>query len=154
MTRLLAFLLFAVLVLAVTDSATRVSSHDVVHRVTAGSVPVVEHPSPAVSALPQQTVRSDRHRTPHRCNNRHWRRSLTADERWVDWRESRLNPRAVEPSTRAFGLGQLLPSTYRNLGLPMSAAPCQEIKAQRRYAKARYGNFRRARAWWEANGWW
>lgn len=94
------------------------------------------------------------HETAPSCTASNWRSTLSPVERWIDWHESRLDPTAVEPTTGAFGLGQLLPSTYVALGLPMSANPCSEIAAQRAYMRERYGNWRNAKTHWLEVSWW
>lgn len=108
---------------------------------------------------PSRTVRTSPHRTHPSsrptCTDNNWLQRLTPDERWIDERESTLNPTAREPSTGAYGLGQLLPSTYALLGLPMSASPCAQIVAQRAYLDRHYGgSWTAARTHWEVNRWW
>lgn len=70
--------------------------------------------------------------------------------------ESNLDPTPndVNPSSGARGLGQLLPSTYADLGLQPSWAPCDEIVAQRKYMEGRYHTWAAARAFWEEHSWW
>lgn len=76
---------------------------------------------------------------------------MSQDEIWIDTRESTMNPDAVNSSSGALGLGQLLPQTYRNLGLPISYNPCDELGAQRKYIAERYGSTASARSFWERN---
>lgn len=83
-----------------------------------------------------------------------WQASLGADERWIYERESGMDPHNVNPSSGAFGLGQLLASTYADLGMSMSSDPCSEIAAARAYMRARYGSWSNARGFWEAHSWW
>ena len=109
-----------------------------------------------VAASPASTshdVRAHLHRAP-RCTDAHWRRFLGPDERWIDRHESGVDPTQIEPSTGAYGLGQLLASTYRDLGLVESPSPCAEIAAQRAYMAERYGSFAHAKAHELAVGWW
>lgn len=87
------------------------------------------------------------------CTAGNWRSLLAPDELWIDTRESHVNPRAQNPSG-ALGLGQLLPSTYRDLGLVVSWDPCDEIHAQRAYMRDRYKTWAAARAWWANHRWW
>lgn len=113
------------------------------------AVPVVHlvAPAPARAARAVTVVTSG-------CSDGDWRYALAVDERWIDERESQLDPENVNSSSGAFGLGQLLPSTYRSYGLTMSHSPCAEISAQRTYMHSRYGSWSNARAFWESHSWW
>lgn len=91
------------------------------------------------------------------CTDANWRWQLGADERWIDEHESPgliTGPSGVNPSSGAMGLGQLLRSTYRDLGITPSFDPCDEITAQRAYMRGRYGSWSQARSFWEAHRWW
>lgn len=92
---------------------------------------------------------------PSACSSS-WLASLGTDERWIDQRESGLDPtpRDVNPRSGAMGLGQLLRSTYADLGLVPDFNPCHEIAAQRAYMRGRYGSWSNARAFWENHHWW
>ena len=85
-----------------------------------------------------------------------WRASLGADEAWIYERESGMDPTPadVNPSSGARGLGQLLDSTYADLGMVPDWDPCHEIAAARAYMRGRYGSWSNARAFWEAHSWW
>lgn len=90
------------------------------------------------------------------CTAGNWRSVLGVDERWIDERESGLDPTPndVNPSSGAMGLGQLLRSTYADLGLQPSFDPCEEIAAQRAYMRGRYRSWSNARAFWQGHNWW
>lgn len=85
-----------------------------------------------------------------------WRASLGTDEAWIYQHESGMDPTPndVNPQSGARGLGQLLPSTYRNLGIPADWDPCHERDAARVYMHERYHSWSNARSFWEANRWW
>lgn len=78
---------------------------------------------------------------------------MTWQEVWIDTRESGMDPRNVNSSSGALGLGQLLPSTYRDLGLPISYDPCSELRAERLYMHERYGSEDAAVAFWREHDW-
>lgn len=65
-----------------------------------------------------------------------------------------MDPNSQNRSTGARGLGQLLDSTYRSLGMVPDWNPCHEIDAQRAYMRERYGSWSAARGWWEGHSWW
>lgn len=150
MTRLLAVLVATVLVVAV--AAVLGSSPGTVPPVRVPVAVRVVEPSPASMGAPPRV--HDRRSHPHRCTDRNWRTFLHPAERFIDWQESRLDPTAVEPSTGAFGIGQLKPQTYRILGLPMSTAPCDQIAADLAYMRRHYGNWHLAAAHERRWNWW
>lgn len=88
------------------------------------------------------------------CGTGNWAGLLDPDERWIDEHESGLDPTSVNSSSGAYGLGQLLPSTYADLGLPMSSNPCDQMRAQEAYMRDRYGTWSAARAFWQVHRWW
>lgn len=71
---------------------------------------------------------------------------MTVDEVWIDTRESGLDPTAVNPSSGAWGLGQL--TSY-----PHTLDPCLQLRYQREYIAGRYGTEGAAVAFWQAHGW-
>lgn len=88
------------------------------------------------------------------CTAANWRTLLGPIERWIDYRESGLDPTEVQPDTQAMGLGQLEPGTYTAIGLTPSFDPCAEIHAQRVYMLERYGSWGNAQAHWLTYLWW
>jgi hypothetical protein len=159
MTRLTAFSAFfiaAIFFLSVSVAAARTGHHTNTAAVVVGPSTAAVSTARAFTAPKPVTKPLLRHRGPRRatCTDQHWKRSLLPAERWIDRRESGLNPASREPTTGAYGLGQLLPSTYRNLGLVMSASPCDQIEAQRAYMAERYGTWGNALAHWRRWSWW
>jgi hypothetical protein len=59
---------------------------------------------------------------------------------WIFYQESRLNPKAKNPNSSAKGIGQLLDSTYKNIGLKHSADPIAQVVASIAYISERYGS--------------
>jgi hypothetical protein len=69
---------------------------------------------------------------------------LTADQfKCLDYvliHESHWNPLAKNPSTHARGIGQLLASTYRNIGMKYSTDPRSQLIATLAYISRWYGS--------------
>ena len=59
---------------------------------------------------------------------------------WIFNKESHLNPKAKNPTSTAKGVGQLLESTYRNIGLKHSADPLAQVVASIAYISRHYGS--------------
>jgi len=59
---------------------------------------------------------------------------------WIFNKESHLNPKAQNPNSSAKGVGQLLESTYRNIGLKHSADPLAQVVASIAYISRHYGS--------------
>jgi len=59
---------------------------------------------------------------------------------WIFNKESHINPKAKNPSSSAKGIGQLLESTYRNIGLKHSADPLAQVVASIAYISRHYGS--------------
>jgi septal ring factor EnvC (AmiA/AmiB activator) len=76
-------------------------------------------------------------------------------ERWIIMRESSGDPTADNPTSTAFGLGQLLlGNRILYLGQGYATTDCgRQLWAFRAYVRDRYGTAERARAFWQANGW-
>jgi peptidoglycan hydrolase CwlO-like protein len=101
----------------------------------------------------QQTAanQSGQRRTGTKCNL-----SGTSDaEYWIIMRESGGDPTAANPSSTAFGLGQLLLDLrQRLLGADYDTIDCgKQLYAFRAYVKERYGTAENAKAFWIAHGW-
>jgi septal ring factor EnvC (AmiA/AmiB activator) len=79
----------------------------------------------------------------------------SAAERWILLRESSGDPTADNPTSTAFGLGQLLlGNRILYLGRDYATTDCgRQLWAFRAYVRDRYGTAERARAFWQANGW-
>src|SRR5215212_4447429 len=79
----------------------------------------------------------------------------SAAERWIILRESSGDPTADNPASTAFGLGQLLlGNRILYLGREYATTDCgRQLWAFRAYVRDRYWTAERARAFWQANGW-
>jgi septal ring factor EnvC (AmiA/AmiB activator) len=79
----------------------------------------------------------------------------SAAERWIIMRESSGDPTADNPTSTAFGLGQLLlGNRILYLGRDYATIDCgRQLWAFRAYVRDRYGTAERAKAFWQANGW-
>ena len=79
----------------------------------------------------------------------------SAAERWIIMRESSGFPTADNPTSTAFGLGQLLlGNRILYLGQAYATTDCgRQLWAFRAYVRDRYGTAARAKAFWQANGW-
>ena len=76
-------------------------------------------------------------------------------EYWIIMRESSGFPTADNPTSTAFGLGQLLlGNRILYLGQAYATTDCgRQLWAFRAYVGDRYGTAARAKAFWQANGW-
>jgi septal ring factor EnvC (AmiA/AmiB activator) len=76
-------------------------------------------------------------------------------ERWIILHESSGDPTADNPASTAFGLGQLLlGNRILYLGEDYATTDCgRQLWAFRAYVQDRYGTAARAKAFWQANGW-
>ena len=76
-------------------------------------------------------------------------------ERWIVMEESSGYPTADSPTSTAFGLGQLLlGNRILYLGQDYATTDCgRQLWAFRTYVRDRYGTAERAKAFWQANGW-
>lgn len=61
--------------------------------------------------------------------------------------ESHFNPKAKNPRSSAIGVGQLLESTYRNIGLVHSGDPLAQVVASIAYISRHYGSSGTCAAW-------
>ena len=62
-------------------------------------------------------------------------------------KESAWNPKAKNPTSSAKGIGQLLDSTYRNLGMKHSQAGVPQLVATLAYIGRKYGSSGPCGAW-------
>lgn len=72
---------------------------------------------------------------------------------WIFNKESHINPKAKNKHSSAKGVGQLLESTYKNIGLKHSADPLAQVVASIAYISRRYGTGGacKAKAFWLKN---
>src|SRR5699024_1422829 len=84
-----------------------------------------------------------------------WSGQQWEDAKWIIGKESGWNPTAVNPSSGAFGLFQLNPSsgTLQQYLPDRNPDPAVQANAGARYIKDRYGDPTAARRFWEANQW-
>jgi hypothetical protein len=80
---------------------------------------------------------------------------ISAAEHWIILRESSGDPTADNPTSTAFGLGQLLlGNRILYLGRDYATIDCgRQLWAFRAHVRDRYGTAARAKAFWQANGW-
>jgi len=80
---------------------------------------------------------------------------LSASERYIISHESGGSTTAKNPTSTAFGLGQLLIANRRHyLGSNANTTdPALQLKAFRGYVKDRYGNADRAASFWRSHHW-
>jgi septal ring factor EnvC (AmiA/AmiB activator) len=80
---------------------------------------------------------------------------ISVAERWIIMRESSGDPTADNPTSTAFGLGQLLlGNRILYLGTDYATTDCgRQLWAFRAYVRDRYRTAERAKAFWQANGW-
>jgi len=60
--------------------------------------------------------------------------------KWILTKESHMNPKAKNPTSSAKGVGQLLDTTYKNIGLKHSADPMAQVVASIAYISRHYGS--------------
>ena len=79
----------------------------------------------------------------------------SAAEHWIIMRESSGDPTADNPTSTAFGLGQLLlGNRILYLGQDYATTDCgKQLWAFRAYVRDRYGTAENAQAFWQAHGW-
>lgn len=72
---------------------------------------------------------------------------------WIFDKESHINPKAKNRHSSAKGVGQLLESTYRNIGLKHSADPLAQVVASIAYISRHYGadGACAAKSFWQKN---
>ena len=80
---------------------------------------------------------------------------LSASERYIIQHESGGSTTAKNPTSTAFGLGQLLIANRRHYlgGNANTTDPSLQLKAFRSYVHDRYGNADRAAAFWRSHHW-
>ena len=67
--------------------------------------------------------------------------------------ESHFNPKALNMSSKAFGIAQFLPSTWDNYKVTKTPNALLQIKYGLRYIKVRYGTACQAQTFHMAHGW-
>ena len=70
---------------------------------------------------------------------------------WIVQHESGWNPKAQNPSSTAYGLFQLLNSTWAGTGIAKSSDPSRQGEAGLKYIQGRYGTPLGAKSFWQAH---
>ena len=83
---------------------------------------------------------------------------LTAAEEYIISRESGGNPLARNPTSTAFGIGQLLIANRRKYGAqlgidPDTTYPSQQLELFRAHIAERYGTAQAAMEFWQSHNW-
>lgn len=83
---------------------------------------------------------------------------LSPAEAWIIQHESGGRTTAQNPTSTAFGLGQLLAGNRRSYGARLGINPNttdynQQLALFRAYVASRYGTADRAQAFWRSHGW-
>jgi len=91
-------------------------------------------------------------------SRQNWQADLSQDERWLLERESGMRPDASNPTSTAYGLGQLLEANRRAYGErfgfdPDTSDPWEQKMMFRAYIQERYQEAGRARTFWEEHHW-
>ena len=60
------------------------------------------------------------------------------------WRESKWDPKAQNPHSTAYGLGQFLNGTWETVGCVKTSDPYKQLDCTKKYIEKRYGNPHRA----------
>jgi hypothetical protein len=84
--------------------------------------------------------------------------NLSPAEAWIIARESSGNVHADNPTSTAFGLGQLLAGNRQRIGGILGFSPnttdyAQQLAMFRYYVRERYGTAEAAQAFWQSHGW-
>ena len=103
------------------------------------------------------------HRT--HCTHSNWRSTLKSPEAWIIKRESGFSPAAANPTSSAFGIGQLILANRRRYAAKAGANPqaegyhsgttdpCEQLRMMRLYIDDRYGSPKAAKKFWKHHHW-
>jgi peptidoglycan hydrolase CwlO-like protein len=108
-------------------------------------------PAPATTAPPPRDPAPSVPQRDGRCDLS----GTSSAERWIIMHESGGDPTADNPSSTAFGLGQLLlGNRILYLGGDYATTDCgKQLAAFRTYVRDRYGTAEAAQAFWQSHGW-
>jgi hypothetical protein len=86
------------------------------------------------------------------------RGGLSPAEAWIIQRESGGSTTADNPTSTAFGLGQLLLANRQHYGALLGVSPDttdygRQLQMFRMYVRDRYGTAEAAKAFWQSHGW-
>ena len=99
------------------------------------------------------------------CTSSSWRSTLKKPEKWIIKRESDFSPTAANPTSSAFGLGQLILANRRRYAPQVGADaadegyhtgttdPCDQLRMMRLYIEDRYGSPKKAKKFWKHHRW-
>jgi hypothetical protein len=99
------------------------------------------------------------------CTRSSWRSTLKKPEKWIIKRESGFSPTAANPTSSAFGIGQLILANRRRYAAHVGAdpaaegyhsgttEPCEQLRMMRLYIDDRYGSTKKAKKFWKRNQW-
>lgn len=68
--------------------------------------------------------------------------------KYITLHESNFNPKAVNPTSKALGIAQLLPSTMKSLGLRKSSDANMQLIQQVAYISRHFGSVCGAKTYW------
>jgi hypothetical protein len=107
--------------------------------ITNGFSPKVEKPAIRVEIVKSQPVLTDKQKVTKFVNELMIKRQANC-LLWVFEKESHINPKSANSRSSAKGVGQLLESTYRTIGLKHSADPLAQVVASIAYISRHYGS--------------
>jgi hypothetical protein len=99
------------------------------------------------------------------CTGSSWRSTLKSAEEWIIKRESGFSPTAANPTSSAFGIGQLILANRRRYASQAgvdpadegyhsgTTDPCEQLRMMRLYIDDRYGSTKRAKKFWKRHHW-
>ena len=99
------------------------------------------------------------------CTSSSWRSTLKKPEKWILKRESGFSPTAANPTSSAYGLGQLILANRRRYAPQVGADPagegyhtgttdpCEQLRMMRLYIEDRYGSPKKAKKFWKHHQW-
>ena len=94
-----------------------------------------------------------------------WRSTLKKPEKWIIKRESGFSVTAANPTSSAFGLGQLILPNRRRYAPQVgtdptdegyhtgTTDPCDQLRMMRLYIEDRYSSPKKAKKFWKQHRW-
>ena len=107
--------------------------------ITNGFSPKVEKPAVKVELVKSQPVLTDKQKVVSFVNELMTKRQANC-LLWIFEKESHINSKSTNSQSSAKGVGQLLESTYRTIGLKHSADPLAQVVASIAYISRHYGS--------------
>jgi hypothetical protein len=99
------------------------------------------------------------------CTDSSWRSTLKSAERWIIKRESGFSPTAANPTSSAFGIGQLILANRRHYAPQVgvdpakegyhsgTTDPCDQLRMMQLYIDDRYDSTKKAKRFWKHHRW-